>query len=162
MNGNGGVGKDTLCDMAEKHFNTRNISSITPIKEIAKICGWDGTKDDKSRKLLSDLKQVLSSYNDYPTKYILSIYKEFLNSEDDILFVHIREGEEIDKFKSGVDTPIYTILVKRSTMDSVQWGNTSDDQVENYQYDFTFDNNRSLEEIEPIWIKFLSDIIMSN
>lgn len=162
MNGNGGVGKDTLCDMAKKHFNTRNISSITPIKEIAKICGWDGTKDDKSRKLLSDLKQVLSSYNDYPTKYILSIYKEFLDSDDDILFVHIREGEEIDKFKSGVTTPIYTILVKRSTMDTVQWGNPSDDQVENYKYDFTFDNNRSLEEIEPVWIKFLSDIIMSN
>ena len=41
INGAGGVGKDTLCDLAAKHFNVYNVSSITPIKEIASLCGWD-------------------------------------------------------------------------------------------------------------------------
>ena len=45
INGAGGVGKDTLCDLAEKHLKIRNISTITPIKELARMCGWDGSKD---------------------------------------------------------------------------------------------------------------------
>ena len=56
INGAGGVGKDTLCELASLHFKVFNVSSITPIKEIASMCGWSGAKDDKSRKFLSDLK----------------------------------------------------------------------------------------------------------
>ena len=48
INGAGGVGKDTLCDLAAKHFRVRNISTITPIKELAAMAEWDGRKDDKS------------------------------------------------------------------------------------------------------------------
>ena len=40
INGAGGVGKDTLCEFAEKHYKVMNISSITPIKEIAAMCGY--------------------------------------------------------------------------------------------------------------------------
>ena len=64
INGAGGVGKDTLCDLAAKHFKVYNVSSITPIKEIAALCGWDGSKDDRSRKFLADLKQISVEYND--------------------------------------------------------------------------------------------------
>ena len=35
INGNGGVGKDTLCEFAGAAYRTQNISSVTPIKEIA-------------------------------------------------------------------------------------------------------------------------------
>ena len=34
INGAGGVGKDTLCDLASKHFKVYNISSVDPIKEV--------------------------------------------------------------------------------------------------------------------------------
>ena len=37
INGRGGVGKDTLCDFAAKHYKVENISSITPIKDLAKL-----------------------------------------------------------------------------------------------------------------------------
>ena len=67
INGAGGVGKDTLCNMAKSEFRIDNISSITPIKRIAKMCGWNGKKDDKSRRFLSDLKLLCVEYNDYPT-----------------------------------------------------------------------------------------------
>ena len=39
INGAGGVGKDTLCEFAMKHFKVMNISSITPIKELAALAG---------------------------------------------------------------------------------------------------------------------------
>ena len=98
INGAGGVGKDTLCSMAKSAFKVNNISTITPIKHIAKRCGWDGRKDDKARKFLSDLKKLCVEYNDYPTEWAYKIYLDFLNSDEDILFVHIREPEEIEKF----------------------------------------------------------------
>ena len=44
INGNGGAGKDTLCDFAGEVYDTMNISAITPIKEIAKANGWNGEK----------------------------------------------------------------------------------------------------------------------
>ena len=72
INGRGGVGKDTLCDFAAKHYKVENISSITPIKDLAKLCGWGGEKNEKSRKFLSDLKQLLIDYNEYPTQYLIS------------------------------------------------------------------------------------------
>ena len=37
INGAGGVGKDTLCNIAARHFAVWNISSITPIKELATV-----------------------------------------------------------------------------------------------------------------------------
>ena len=61
INGNGGAGKDTLCDFAGEVYDTMNISAITPIKEIAKANGWNGEKDAKSRKFLADLKQIFVS-----------------------------------------------------------------------------------------------------
>ena len=74
INGAGGVGKDTLCEFAEKHFKVMNISSITPIKEIAKMCGWNGEKTDKARKFLSDLKALSIEYNDFPTLWAKEKY----------------------------------------------------------------------------------------
>ena len=58
INGRGGVGKDTLCNLAAKHFKVKNISTITPIKDLAREAGWDGRKDDKARKFLSDRAPV--------------------------------------------------------------------------------------------------------
>ena len=98
INGSGGVGKDTLCDIAAKHFKVKNISSITPIKEIAALMGWDGSKDDRARKFLADLKGLSVEYNNYPTKWALREYESFLDSDEEIMFVHIREGSEISKF----------------------------------------------------------------
>ena len=41
INGKGGVGKDTLCDVIAKKYIVKNVSSITPIKEIAASAGYN-------------------------------------------------------------------------------------------------------------------------
>ncbi len=72
INGMGGSGKDTFVEFCAKHGAVTNISSVDKVKEAAKILvGWDGAKDEKSRKLLVDLKKLSIDYNNYPTKYIL-------------------------------------------------------------------------------------------
>lgn len=157
VNGSGGVGKDTLCDFAARHFRVQTVSSITPIKEIAqKGFGWDGEKDKKSRKLLADLKELAVWYNDLPFLYLCEEYRRFLGSSAQILFVHIREGKEIDKFKGRVEGACYTLLITRERNANVQWGNASDDDVEKYDYDWIYENNKPLEESEKDFCDFLA------
>ena len=160
INGAGGVGKDTLCDMASKYFKVKNISSITPIKEIATLCGWSGKKDDKSRKFLADLKQLTVEYNDYPTRWAEERYREFLASDEQIMFVHIREPEEIAKFVSATDGAARTLLVRGGDrMRKTAYGNAADDSVENYEYDYYFMNDKTLEEAEAGFKLLLESIV---
>lgn len=159
INGAGGVGKDTLCDMAKEEFKILNISSITPIKEVAAMCGWDGKKDDKSRKFLSDLKRLSIEYNDYPTEWAYARYLEFLNNDDEVMFVHIREPLEIAKFVSRTGGEAKTLLVRGGErMKKTTYGNASDDLVENYGYDYYFVNDKSLAEAKREFIEFLKKI----
>ena len=161
INGAGGVGKDTLCDLAEKHFGVMNISTITPIKEIAAQCGWDGTKDARARKFLSDLKRLCVEYNDYPTNWALERYHEFLKDDSlQILFVHIREAGEIQKFVDATGGEAKTLLVRGGDrMKKSSYGNVSDDEVENYSYDYYFTNDKSLEETELLFKQFLASVL---
>ena len=159
INGSGGVGKDTLCEFAEKQFKVMNISSITPIKEIAAMCGWNGEKNDKARKFLSDLKALSIEYNDFPTLWAKAKYNEFLNSDFEIMFVHIREAAEIEKFVKATDGKAKTLLIRGGErMTKSNYGNASDDGVENYPYDYYFLNDKTLEEAEIEFISFLKTI----
>jgi hypothetical protein len=163
INGAGGVGKDTLCAMAAKKFKVENISSITPIKEIASNMGWNGAKDDKSRKFLADLKQLSVEYNDYPTLWANDRYEEFLRSDEQILFVHIREPEEIKKFVQKTGGVAKTLLVRAGArIQRGAYGNAADDLVENYSYDLYFMNDKTLEEAEVGFVKLLSDLLREN
>lgn len=160
INGKGGVGKDTMCEFAAKHYRVRNISSVTPIKEIAaKYGGWKGQKDAKSRKFLADLKQLFVDYNNLPFVYQCRQYEEFMKSEEEILFVHIREGKEIDQLKNWVPTACVTLLVERDPEEKMDWGNASDDQVKEYRYDYVYHNVKPLEEAEKDFCEFLKNIL---
>ncbi len=158
INGNGGVGKDTLCDFAGEKYKIMNISAITPIKDIAGQYGWKGEKDAKSRKFLADLKKTFVEYNDLPYQYLTEEYEKFLNNSAQILFVHIREGEEIHKFRQYVDIPCITLLIRRSSS-LASWGNASDDNVENFVYDYTYNNDKTLSEAKDDFALFLEDIL---
>ena len=159
INGKGGVGKDTFCDMIASAFCVRNISSVTPIKELALQAGWSGAKDDKDRKFLSDLKQLLTDYNELPTRYCLSEFKKFMADEKEaVMFIHIREPKEIAKFIEATDGRCRSLLIRRKGIDRV-YGNASDDNVENYNYDYVYENDKLLEEMELDAVKFMKEVI---
>lgn len=61
INGPARTGKDTFVNIYREERKkdlvyTYNISTVDFVKTIAKECGWDGTKDEKNRKFLSNLK----------------------------------------------------------------------------------------------------------
>ena len=87
VNGKGGVGKDTLEKMvidiaAENNKIVKKISTIDYVKNIASIIGWDGTKDLKNRRFLSDLKDALTRWDDKPYKETCKEIENFKDSID--------------------------------------------------------------------------------
>jgi hypothetical protein len=159
MNGSGGVGKDTLCDIAAKSLKTRSISSVDPIKALARQGGWQGEKDDNGRLLLVRLKQAFVDYNDLPLKYLLSEVEKFRKDDTSILFVHIREPQEIEKFKVAVGDMCKTILVQRDT--GITWHNSVDSGVNNYTYDHIFHNDAPIELSGKQFVSLLTSMLES-
>ena len=158
VNGSGGVGKDTLCNFVGEKYASESVSSIDPIKKLAAECGWDGGKDDKSRRFLAELKRVCAEYNDLPTKYLMGKYEEFMSGSLNILFVHIREKEEIEKFKALVGVGCATLLVRRTDAET-NWNNAADGNVEDYSYDYYYNNDLPLDEAKADFIKFMEKIL---
>ncbi|MBQ2864748.1 MAG: hypothetical protein IJE91_04740 [Clostridia bacterium] len=162
INGVGGCGKDSLINCLEGTYKVHNKSSIDPVKDVAKHCGWAGDKSDKTRKFLSDLKRLMTDYNEFPLQFLLAEQDVFLNGDFDLMFVHIREPEEIAKFVKHSKTTTKTLLIKpRKELQGKVYGNTSDDDVENYDYDFIFYNDKPLEEVTPLFIEFISKNILN-
>ena len=142
INGSGGVGKDTFVEFCSEFVDVKNISSVDKVKEAAKVLvGWDGEKDEKSRKLLSDLKKLSIEYNDYPTKYIEEQAEQL---EEGVMFVHVREKEEIQKIKELLNAK--TLLITSNRVEKILT-NYSDANVENYNYDYNIKNDGTLEEL---------------
>lgn len=162
INGVGGCGKDTLISLLSKHYKILNRTSIAPIVDIAKSCGWDGVKTDKSRKFLSDLKKLLTDFNDTPLNYLLLEQEKFLNSENELMFVHIREPEEIKKFITVSRSKTITLLITpREELQNKVYGNSSDDEVANYNYDLVFNNNKPLEITEQEFLNFINKFVFN-
>lgn len=153
INGSGGSGKDTFCAFCGKYARCEVISSITPIKEIAKSVGWNEEKDERGRRLLSDLKDAFVRYNDLPMQFVRQ-HIESDRHQYDIIFLMIREPEEIARAVKLFDAK--TMLVRRGS--AIQ-SNHSDRDVEQYQYDFCIDNRGSLEALDYRAKEFVDSLI---
>lgn len=165
INGSGGVGKDTFVEMVSvelndifKRFHTViNFSSIDRVKEIAKEIGWDGKKTEKNRKFLSDLKYLTKKYCDMPFESMRNKVNEFMKNENSVvLFLHIREPEEIARAVKEFDAK--TVLVVRDSVEHII-SNMSDENVFNYNYDFIIDNSGTKEELNNSVKKFVQEVI---
>lgn len=157
INGRGSSGKDTMIESLAGKIKFVNVSSIDPIKKIAKRFGWNGSKDARSRRFLADLKRAFTAYDDTPTYYLASKYRKFKKSNKQVMFMHIREASEIEKMKTIVDLDCVTLLIEREGMRD--WGNPSDDEVGNYKYDYVFNNTEKIEESKEKFIELIEKIL---
>lgn len=168
INGSGGVGKDTFVELVSvelndllKRFHTVvNFSSVDRVKEIAKEIGWDGRKTEKDRKFLSDLKSLTRDYCDMPFQSMKNKIKEFLESEEgQVLFLHIREPDEIKRVVNEFGAK--TILIVRDSVTQIT-SNTSDKNVFDYHYDFIVDNNGTIEELQEKAKQFVNKFLIQS
>ena len=167
INGAGGSGKDTFIDILDRLLTLENserlllnISSVDKVKQAAHLLGWDGEKNAQGRAFLHKLKTISEQEYEGVKKYITE--KVQLSPENSVVFIHIREPEEIKKtinFLSKIpNTEVSTLLVRSNR--SVDVKNGADDVVENYVYDHIVDNTGTIGELEIKAIAFIKDILI--
>ena len=163
INGHNGAGKDEFVNQFIKaseengnHYRVSNISTIDLIKQmITRPYLWDGkTKDEKSRQLMHDIKVAVDRYNGFSITSTIHRVEAFRKKNAfirTVSFIHCREPEKInslvalfnknfpDKYMVG------TILVKRDSNSIAK--NYADQNVDNYKYDITIDNNSTIEAL---------------
>lgn len=153
INGIAGSGKDTFVSMVGAIVPTVNYSSVSKIKDVAKLLGWNGEKDDKSRKFLSDLKRLSARYNDFPFSCMVKKIEDFVADDiHEFLFMHIREPEEIDRIVY-MFPEIQTVLVRNDNVKQVT-SNRSDAEVYEYDYDIIINNSWDLASLNKTAEKF--------
>ena len=151
VNGAGGSGKSTFEEFVTNYLAPQGKKvSVTSMafypKIVAEFAGWEGGKELKDRKFLSDLKLALAEWDDSPYKYVktdICIARERDNSE--IIFVDAREADDIDRIKNDYEN-VVTVLVKRDTKIE-KYGNVADDNVYNYNYDYIIENTGTLDDL---------------
>lgn len=143
INGKGTVGKSTFVSLChEIDSQVIETSTIDFVKEIAILSGWNGIKDERGRRFLSDLKDSMERYDDIPNKHIDKFIDEH---KDNIIFVNVREPHNIDYYKNKYNA--LTLLIKNPNVKEIT-ENHADSNVENYKYDIVIVNDSSLEELK--------------
>jgi len=149
INGRGGSGKDTFVGFCRIHglkYNAgvMNISTVDRVKMAAELLGWDGSKDYKNRKFLSDLKDISTAMFDGPFNYIEARWESALKFKNNMaMFVHCREPQEIDRLVKSFKAQ--TVLVERNGIG--EYGNHADDNVNNFAYDHYIENHGILIDL---------------
>lgn len=143
INGANGVGKDTFVAMCGQFCAVKNVSSIDQLNEFARHIGWNGTKDENYRLFMSELKRLVTHFNNAPTKYLLGHIT--LNAPyDGLLFMHIREPQEIGKIRLLSSLPVVTLLINRNVTVAQ---NKADLGATNYTYSYVISNDGSKADL---------------
>lgn len=151
INGPGGCGKDTFIDFCEDILDVDEFDTVRAIKEAAEILGWNGKKDEKSRQFLHDLKMLSVKYNDLPFTDLKN-YVDFLENNanhvdyPDLLFVHVREKEEIDRIVEELGAVKLLITAERE--DYIEPDLDFERETKDINYDFHICNDGTLVDLE--------------
>ena len=151
INGNAGVGKDTFVRLCREIYpDISNYSTAEIPKRIMKrYFGWNEEKSDKTRKYLSDLKDMLTEYNDVPYRDIETKLKY---DDSSLVFIHCREPEEIEKFRIRMNA--IPLLIKNDRI-TISPSNHADKNVDKYNYAYEISNNGTINELREEAKKFL-------
>lgn len=159
INGSGGSGKDTFCDLVwtamdnfDPHCLVHTYHTSAPAKKWASLMGWDEeTKRPMDRRFLCELKDMLDYWDNVTYKYlkekIEGVLYNYTTFDRKILFLHAREDKDITWIKEYCcKKGIYckTIKVNRKVLnENSKYGNHADDGVSKsgIAYDYVIDNN---------------------
>ena len=143
VNGPATSGKSTFVSLCrEINPDVREVSTVDKVKEIALAFGCDGIKDEKGRKLLSDLKDAIDRYDNLSLKNVAKV----IDSNPDLIYmVNAREPEDIQYFVDRYNA--LTVLITNNRVKQIT-SNHADKRVFEYHYDVTIENNGTLEELK--------------
>lgn len=177
INGLPQSGKDSFAKLVQSYCNmdesanVLNLSSVDPIKDVLEQFGWDGEKSAEVRDIIAGIKQIWIGAQNGPTMFmmnnILEWHKNFIG-EDNIVFCHIREQEEINKLINAIKgmecmgIEIMTLLIVRGRHISEHVdGRLADSEVQimQYPYDMIIYNDAGLPELDEKAIAFADALL---
>lgn len=165
INGAPTTGKDTFvqyCQNLMPKGYVMGYSTVDFVKAIALECGWDGIKTPKNRKFLSDLKDLLTEWDDVPFKRTIMAANSHINALNDtakqysVTFIHCREPKEIQKIVDR--TAAVSVLIRRPTVENNDQSNHADANVLNYNYDYVINNDGDLDSLQEKARQFLEEV----
>lgn len=139
------------------NYKVDYFSTIDYVKEKAYNIGWKGEKDKKSRKMLCEFKKLLTEYNDSPYQEMIKKINNYQENNYQAIFIDSREPQDIKRFVD--DFGALTILIKRNNIKDISCGNTADDNVDNYSYNYIIKNDGGLLELFNKATKFYQNFI---
>jgi len=166
VNGVSQSGKDSFVNFAVEHLKTRGCpvlkhSTIDTPKEMAKIAGWNGTKNPASREMLEELKQWWIKHFDGPrvqvgeTVRCLSEINPISNPDAvAVVFTMCREPDEIKKMvdwcaEVGYIYHTVCIIARGDTI-------SKDVAVEQYEYSEYIPNDQDLHQLNLKAMQFVN------
>ena len=167
VNGKPGSGKTTFesyCDDILGHAYCEKRSTIDKVKALAAEAGWKGEKTPAARKMLSDLKDIFTEYNDMPAKDIIKYLSGWeadlayygVGDHPHVLFVDDREPEHIDRLKKELDA--FTLIIRRPGDVDIKTSNHADENVFEYEYDYVIRNDGTLADLQQKAQVFLNSL----
>lgn len=165
VNGKPESGKTTFEKLAKEILGEafcEQRSTVDRVKEIAIEIGWNGVKDSKGRKLLSDLKDICTEYNDMPVNDISQYLKTWeyelkyygVENIPHVFFIDDREPEHIARLKEKFNA--ITLLIRRPGDEEIKTSNHADENVFNYEYDWVINNDGTLNDLHESAERFLN------
>ena len=155
LNGVAQCGKDTFANgiksrCSDNGYGYSLVSSVDLVKDMLELAGISRhRKTDKDRKLMSDLKDILTYHSDIPFKDVVSkINRLEIPDINSIFVVMCREPEEIQKFKDYYRHSCVTIIINRDKLKVPN--NHADRGVEGFQYDIRVSNNGTKDDLKSI------------
>lgn len=172
INGHAGVGKDTFVgfcrEWAESESKCRvyNFHRSDAPKDALRYLGWDGKKDDPTRKLLKDMVDYMESKG---------LLNRFLQDElrasisvntmvDSVMFYHVRDPEVMyelmDIYTSQTDMNVkpISVLITRDLEHPIEpsdwWGD-----LEKADYTMTIKLPNDLQKTEKVAIDFMEFLL---
>lgn len=167
VNGAPGSGKTSFEVLIKQlAFKKKNMiveiySTIDFVKDVAHHCGWDGTKTPENRKFLSDLKDLLTTWNDVPFKKTLEwldgikfrLWQTDVLDKYCIVFIDCREPKEIKRLCETLNAK--SIVIRRASNENIEASNHADRDFLNYKYDIVIENNGTLADLEKTAVEFI-------
>lgn len=163
-------GKSLFVSYCLQHLGAygQEISTVEFIKKIATNLGWNGEKTPHTRKFLSDLKRLLTEWDDIPWKETLKVIDDFhakfdvydMPTDRAVMFIHSREPEEISRFREELGA--VSVLIRRASVSDNEQSNDSDANVEDINYDYVIENDGTEEELREKAHQFCEMILNEN
>ena len=146
INGYPQSGKSTFVEYVRKYAPVVEYSTVGFIKDFLTSLGWNGEKDPKSRKCLSDIKDALTEWRDMSVVMLgKTVMMYAANNVKMNIFVMSREPAEIERIAK--EYRAIKVFVDRGTKPT-DFSNHADKDVEKVQYDITISNTGTLEDLE--------------